>query len=329
MNTVSYQGPLAEYMEGLLQHKRALGFHYDTPARTLRHFDQFCITSHWTRPSLDESLVEGWNQKRPHEAHATWKGRIQVVRQLALYMARLGLPAYVTPVGRLPKGPRYVPHIFSAAELRAFFCQVDACAYCPEVPYRHLTMPLLFRLLYGCGLRVSEILHLRIADVDPDAGVLTIRDTKFHKDRLVPVTEGLQERLLRYFQQVHRFSGTNECVFWLADHHPLSVGNVYKNFRRFLWHAGISHGGWGKGPRVHDFRHTFAVHCLKGWVRDSKDLAAYLPLLKTYLGHYSFQDSAYYLRLTADLYPDITVRVEQSVGYVVPDIEGGSSDETD
>lgn len=328
MTTETYHGPLEEYIEGLIRHKRALGYQYDTPARTLQRFDQFCIASSWTAPRLDKPLVDAWNQKRPHEAHATWKGRIQVVRQLALYMARLGVPAYVAPTGTLPKGPRYVPHIFSEAELAAFFRQVDACTYCAEVPYRHWTMPLIFRLLYSCGLRLSEALHLRIADVDVSAGVLTIREAKFHKDRLVPMTEGLRDRFLTYLQQVHRFSDPDEYVFWLAEHRPVSLGNVYKNFRRFLWQAGISHGGWGKGPRVHDFRHTFAVHCLKGWVRDGKDLAAYLPLLKTYLGHYSFQDTAYYLRLTAELYPDITARVEQMVGYVVPNV-GGVADETD
>jgi len=320
MTTETYHGPLGEYIEGLIRQKRALGYQYNTPTRTLQRFDQFCIALSWTVPRLDKPLVDAWNQKRPHEAHATWKGRIQVVRQLALYMARLGLPAYVASTGTLPKGPRYVPHIFSDAELAAFFRQVDACTYCAEVPYRHWTMPLIFRLLYGCGLRLSEALHLRITDVDVSACVMTIREAKFHKDRLVPMTEGLRDRFLAYLQQVHRFSDPAEYVFWSAEHRPVSLGNVYKNFRRFLWQAGISHGGWGKGPRVHDFRHTFAVHCLKGWVRDGKDLAAYLPLLKTYLGHYSFQDTAYYLRLTAELYPDITARVEQMVGYVVPGV---------
>jgi len=328
MNTATYQSSLGEYIRGLVQHKRALGYRYASPEHILRHFDQFCIESNWTEPCLGKSLVDRWCQKCQNEAHATWKGRIQVIRQLALYMARLGLPAYVIPAGILPKGPHYVPHIYSVEELSAFFCQVDACSYCAEVPYRHLTMPILFRLLCNCGLRVSEALHLRVSDVDPVTGVLMIRDSKFHKDRLVPLTKTLQERLLAYLQQIHRLSGPNEYVFWLADHHPLSVGNVYKNFRRFLWQAGISHGGWGKGPRVHDFRHTFAVYCLKGWVRDGKDLTAYLPLLKTYLGHYSFQDTAYYLRLTADLYPDIIAKVEQYVGYIMPENKGGC-DETD
>lgn len=328
MNTATYQSTLGKYIEGLLQHKRALGYRYDRPEYIFRHFDQFCIKSNWAKDNLGKSLVDQWCQKRPNEAHATWKGRIQLIRQLAIYMTRLGVPAYVVPVGILPKGPRYVPHIYSGEELSAFFCQVDASPFCAEVPYRHLTMPVLFRLLCYCGLRVSEALHLTINDIDLATGVLTIRDSKFHKDRLVPITKVLQKRLLTYLQLIHQLSEPTERVFWLADHHPLSVGNVYKNFRRFLWQAGISHGGWGKGPRVHDFRHTFAVYCLKGWVRDGKDLTAYLPLLKTYLGHYSFQDSAYYLRLTADLYPDLVAEIEKHGGFIIPECKGGF-DETD
>ncbi|MFP5226198.1 MAG: tyrosine-type recombinase/integrase, partial [Acidobacteriota bacterium] len=321
--------PLGSFMAGMIQHKRALGYRYDTEARVLKRFDQFCLDRGCVERRLDKTLVDAWNQKHPHEAHATWKGRMHVVRQLAIYMMqRLDMPSYVTPSGAVPAGPRYAPHIFSQAELAAFFQQVDACAYCPEVPYRHWVMPIIFRLLYGCGLRVSEALHLRIEDVALGRSLLTIRDAKFHKDRLVPMTDALRDRFERYLQRVHQLSNPREYVFWLAAGWPVRRGNVYKNFRRFLWQAGISHGGFGKGPRVHDFRHTFAVHCLKRWVGDGKDLAAYLPLLKTYLGHYSFEDTAYYLRLTADLYPDIVARVEHAFGHIVPDL-GGNGDETD
>lgn len=323
-----YPGPLGEAIAGLIRLKRALGLRYETEARQLRQFAQFACAFGCVAPRLDRTLVESWNSKRPHEAHATWKGRMLVVRQLAIYMTRLGLPAYVTPARAVPKGPRYVPHIYNAAELRAFFHQVDACGYCSAVPYRHWSMPLLFRLLYACGLRLSEALHLRVEDVDLATGVLTIREAKGHKDRLVPLSDTLRDRLATYLQQVHPHADSGDRVFWLAEGRPVSVGNTYKNFRRFLWQAGISHGGWGCGPRVHDFRHTFAVHCLQRWVREGKDLTVYLPLLKTYLGHYAFKDTAYYLRLTADCYPDITAQVEQVVGYVVPAVEG-SPNETD
>lgn len=98
---------------------------------------------------------------------------------------------------------------------------------------------------------------------------------------------------------------------------------LYWNFRRFLWKAGISHGGSGRGPRIHDFRHTYAVHCLKKWVEQEKDLTAYLPILKTYMGHYSFRATAYYLRMTADVFPHITLKLEANYRNIIPELEGG------
>ena len=105
---------------------------------------------------------------------------------------------------------------------------------------------------------------------------------------------------------------------------PMTVANVYKNFRKFLWGARISHGGRGRGPRIYDFRHTHAVHCLKKWVIQNKDLSAYLPILKTYMGHDSFEETAYYLRLTADVFPDITSKLETRYAGIIPELEGGA-----
>ena len=328
MTMYRYESPLADAIQGLIRQKQAMGYRYAGEARVLYRFDQFVQEQGLEDVRLDQSLVNAWNQRRSHEAPATWSHRRTPVRQLALYMTEMGLPAYVPPTGGTSKVPRYVPHIYSDTELGAFFHQVDACRYHAEIPYRHWTLPVLFRVLYGTGLRLSEALHLRLEDVDDQAGILTIRDGKFHKDRLIPVAASLRQRLAMYRQQVHRFSSPDTVFFLGSPDRPLTGGNVYKNFRRFLWRAGISHGGWSKGPRVHDFRHTYSVHCLRRWVREGRDLTAALPLLKTYLGHYSFQDTAHYLRLTADLYPDIVLRMEETVGHVLPDV-GGDSYETD
>ena len=102
----------------------------------------------------------------------------------------------------------------------------------------------------------------------------------------------------------------------------MSIGNIYKNFRKFLWRAGISHGGRGFVPRVHDFRHTFAVHCLKKWSVEGKDLMVYLPILRVYLGHNSFSETACYLRLTADVFPEITLKLEAKFPDIIPELEG-------
>jgi len=189
-------------------------------------------------------------------------------------------------------------------------------------------MPLLFRLLYGCGLRISEALNLRVEDIDLHDGILTVIDGKFNKDRLVPLGEENSHRCCEYMKTVHLFSDKSAYLFPSPNEQRITHGNAYKNFRRFLWQARISHGGWGKGPRLHDIRHTFAVHCLRQWVIQGKDLAAYLPVLKTYLGHGSFRDTSHYLRLTAEMYPDITAKVEQAFGYIIPVI-GDDAHEAD
>jgi len=326
MSEFNYSSPLQEFIEGMIREKRSLGYKYDSSARTLYKFDQFCLEYGCINAVITKKLALTWVQKKANESLATLQNRVCVVRQLALYMARLGVQVYVLPKNTFPKGPRYTPYIFSDKEIAALFRQTDSCHYCAEVPLRHRIMPLLFRLLYGCGLRISEALNLRLQDVDLHTGILTVIDGKFNKDRWVPMSSGNIHRCCDYAKAVHLLSGEETYFFPAPNGQAITQGNVYKNFRRFLWQARISHGGWGKGPRLHDIRHTFAVHCLRRWVQQGKDLATYLPMLKTYLGHHSFRDTAQYLRLTAELYPEITAKVEQAFGYVVPSI-GGSDHE--
>jgi hypothetical protein len=105
---------------------------------------------------------------------------------------------------------------------------------------------------------------------------------------------------------------------------PLTLGNVNRNFRRFLWQARIPHGGRGHGPRVHDLRHAMAVNNLRSWFAHGENVDALLPVLQTYLGHSSIGDTAYYLRLTAASYPDITARVKRTLGDIVSPVTGGA-----
>lgn len=328
MSEFFFRSPLQEHIQALIRQKQSLGYKYDSSARTLFKFDQFCMAFGCSEPRLSKELVQAWIQKRPNEAQASLQNRMTVVRQLAVFMNRLGAQAYVVPKNIMPKGPRYIPYIFSNEELAGLFKQADACHYCSEVPDRQWIMPLLFRMLYGCGLRISEARLLKLRNVDLESGVLTILDGKFNKDRLVPLSYELLHRCQDYVKKVHLFSSAEAYFFPAPDGDALTLNNVYKNFRKFLWKARISHGGWGKGPRVHDFRHTFAVHCLRRWVLEGKDLTAYLPILKTYLGHHSFRDTSQYLRLTAEIYPDITAKVERVFSHVIPAV-GGESFEAD
>lgn len=133
----------------------------------------------------------------------------------------------------------------------------------------------------------------------------------------MPVSESLRARLADYHR---RLAGQPDWEWFFPGRAglALTVGNIDKNFRRFLWQARISHGGRGHGPRVHDLRHTAAVNNLRSWFAQGRDVAALLPVLQAYMGHSSLADTAYYLHLTAESYPDICARVQHATGDVIP-----------
>ena len=277
---------------------------------------------------LTKEIVLGWGRKRSYKSQANQCSRASTLRQFGKYLDSLGFGAYIIPKGYYPTEEQYIPHIYTQDELKRFFAETDKCHYCSECPDRHLIMPVFFRMIYSCGLRVSEARLLMVNDVDLDNGILTINHSKKDHSRLVPMSDSLTKQCCDYARKVHPFSDEKVYFFPTMNGRPMTITNVYHNFRRFLWHANISHGGRGKGPRVHDFRHAYACHCLKRWVEQGKDLSVYLPILKTFMGHYTFEETAYYLRMTADVFPDITIRLEGKYPNLIPSLEG-DADETD
>ncbi|VDN47332.1 conserved protein of unknown function [Petrocella atlantisensis] len=183
----------------------------------------------------------------------------------------------------------------------------------------HLALPVIFRILYGCGLRVSEVVHLKYKDVNLEDGILTIREAKTDKDRLIPLSDSVNQSCIDYAEKIW-WEKDNEYFFLAPDRTMISTMTVYQRYRRYLDAAGISHGGKGKGPRLHDIRHTFAVHVLQKWIENEVDLSAMLPILSTYMGHTSVRATAKYLRLTAEVYPDLIKRVESSCAFVIPEV---------
>ena len=319
---------LASAVAALAAEKRAVGYKYDAEERVLARFEAFCQEEFPGLGTVTRASAEAWiaAARQRGVRPATLQGLAAPVRELARWPGRRGAEAYVLPAGVLPRPARYVPHIYTGQELAALFTQADRCRCSSGAPFRHLVMPVLFRTIYACGLRASEARLLRPGDVDVAAGVLLLRDAKGGKDRQVPVSGALRERLAGYRAQAAGKPGWDWFFPGATAGQPLTLGNVYKNFRRFLWRARISHGGPGHGPRVHDLRHTFAVDNLRSWFGQGEDVGALLPVLQAYMGHSSISDTAYYLRLTAESYPQIAARVQRELGDIVPATAGGPAD---
>jgi len=313
-----FQSVLAPFMDKFLQEKHACGYAYHEPTRVLRRLDDFLVQEELATHGLPRPVARKWLAKKAHESARTQQQRITVVRHFSRFLLRLGYPAYV-PDSTLAARNRstFAPRMLTHEELRKFFHAVDALEPTARSPLRHLVMPEVFRLLYGCGFRVREVLKLRVRDIDLNQGIITVRQGKFRKDRLVPPALPLVNRLRKY---AARFENRPpDAIFFPAPSGgPFSLRTVYTMFRQLLLQCGIPHAGRGKGPRIHDYRHLFAVHTLRRWYRDGEDLDAKLPLLSTYLGHQNLLGTQRYLHLTAELFPEITARLDAVFGEVIP-----------
>lgn len=319
----SYKSPLAPFMERLVQEKRACGHKYDTPAQVLKDLDDFLCATTTQFDGLTKTQVQQWLAKYPDEQPSTVQRRIVLVRQLARLMIRLGHTAYLPPEGIGPhRSYQFSPRIFTRAEVQKIIQAVDAISPGSRSPLRHIILPEVFRLLYGCGFRLSEVLMLKVRDVDLQQGVITVRQGKFGKDRLVPPAIDMVERLRRYADAMSQRALPKQKAgaffFPSAEGRPWHASTIYHIYRKALLQCGIPHGGRGKGPRVHDLRHTFAVHRLLQWYEQGADINVKMPFLVAYLGHHDFTGTQKYLHLTAELFPEIAARMNRQFGGVIP-----------
>jgi integrase/recombinase XerD len=228
------------------------------------------------------------------------------------HVATAPLPAVVPP-----RPPAFVPYIYSHQELRRL---LDATA----TYQRHrssmepVTIRTLVLLLYGAGLRVSEALALDQADVDRDNCLLTVRQTKFLKTRLVPVSRALGRILAQYAAQRAAIPpGPENAIPFFTTRRGTRVkrGTLEGCFRRVCRHAGIGRAGGARvQPRLHDLRHSFAVHRLTSWYQQGADVQKLLPQLSVYLGHAHLADTQVYLSMTPELFREASARFERYAG---------------
>ena len=218
------------------------------------------------------------------------------------------------PVECPPRPLSKVPYIFTREEL------LHLLESTVTFPNRKNTLArdcfrVVLLLLYGAGLRISEALSLSVADTDLVAGVLTIRDTKFHKTRLVPIGPDLKTALVSYSKKRNLLAKGAESHLEPFFLNRQGVAPTYKQvesaFRRLRVHAGTRRSdGLSHPPRIHDLRHSFAVHRVVSWYRQGADVQKLLPQLATYLGHVDIKSTQWYLTMTPDLLSQASLRFE-------------------
>ena len=311
-----WKSSLAKEMQMFLKLKRMSGFKYEQEAKLLEVFDKYCCETGVFAKALTRKLVDGFCYGIYYEKDTTRYNKEKLLSGFGKYLCQNGYKSYICPKISAPKKRTFKPYIYSEEELDRFFKAIDR--YPPHpLSNRHLVDPLMFRMIYGCGLRVSEALNLKLENIDTGEGTITILGAKNNKDRRIPMADSLTKRCKNYLKDMHVFASNDTYYFKSPLGYRLDRSTAYKRFREYLWSAGISHSG--HGPRIQDLRHVYCVNCLKKWVLEGRDLTNLFPYLSAYLGHSDFRGTQYYLRLTADLYPDIIAKTEAALGYLIPE----------
>ncbi len=216
---------------------------------------------------------------------------------------------------KLPRPSRvFTPYIYSSDELRRLINATEQCVS-SRTKLQVATLRTVLLLLYGAGLRISEALYLTPQDVNLSNSLLTIRESKFYRTRLVPIGVRLTSTLATYDKERSQWGvphGTVGSFFVTRHGQPVIRSLAERTFCRLRSLANVHrHDGARYQPRLHDLRHTFAVHRLVAWYREGADVQRLLPQLSTYLGHVHVSATQRYLTMTPDLLHQASVRFEQ------------------
>jgi integrase/recombinase XerD len=313
MTTNIFSGPLAAEFADFAATLEASASANKTTLTQLRALDRFTKETALSKGTIDEAIARAWLAPCASRGPNTRRARYHLLRRFCRFLVKRHPATFVVGESLRPRGRPAAPaHIYSREELRLLLDGAHSLRDWEKwhpCPIRSKTMHAVILLLATSGLRISEALHLTMQDVDLAAGVLSIRQSKFRKSRLVPLSAGTLGTLRSY--HALRITVTSvapgEAFFVSGRGKAYSIGTVQGMFREIAVQVGLR-GPKGRGPHLHDLRATFAVTRLLKWYRDGDNVMACLPLLSIYLGHACVSDTEVYLRITTTLLQEANTR---------------------
>lgn len=319
-----FESIFSPYILRFLETKETAGSNARCYLSALRDFDRFASREKLSSVCVKQSDFEAWRRIMTGKAATTIYLKICVVGQFLRYMARLGIPCYIPVYPRKPKN-LYVPYIFSEEELRRIFEAADELMFLRRTfKCGIFSIPVLLRLLYSTGMRIGEACNLVNSDVNMSSRIILIRDTKNKRDRQLSITDSLYGVLTQYLTK--RSKLPLSCVndprspFLISlDGSPLTGESARHWFHKILEACKISYTP-RVGPRIHDLRHTFAVHVLDRLAKDGMDMHCCLPILSVALGHKCVSDTECYVRITNQVYPHLSDATSTISEYIFPTI---------
>lgn len=306
---------LREGLREYLDLRRSLGFKMREASRLLFQFVDFMEARQ--AEYICNSLAVEWSQ-RPSVQPAEWARRLCFVRGFARHRSATDSRTEIPPVGLLPhRSTRARPYLYTDQEVRNLMdAALKLPVAWPSTPLRPWVFYCLIGLLSVTGMRIGEAMDLKLDDVDIENAILTIHGSKFGRSRLVPIHPTTCTVLAEYLRRREQFFGhpVSPYVFVSGRGTRLDIGRVHRAFYALSRQSGLRAEGASKGPRLHDFRHRFAVKVLTRWYQSGEDAWRLLPVLSTYLGHVYVAGTYWYLSGSPELMTQAMARFERRWG---------------
>lgn len=268
---------------------------------------------------ITRNVIERYSKLNPNLSPNTLARNINVFREFCIYLKFQNINCYQIPKNSYPQKTRqYVPHIYSDNEIKLILKNIDIVS--SKVPYsyiKHITIPLIIRILYQTGMRIGEVLNLNINDYDKDNKVFIIRNSKNGEERLIYLPDSLNNKISKYHQKFH--INTENKYFFQITKTKISEETVSLLFKKAIKLSNIEITD--KKPRIHDLRHTFIVKNIVKAHKNGKDFNTYLPYLQAYVGHKSITSLEYYFHLTKPILNELQPIINKKLGYLIPVIK--------
>jgi len=287
----------ASKLDAMFDYRVAHGYKRETHMPRLLKFDKFCADNFPEETELTREIVHAWIDSETITPRGL-TGAASTIRQFGKYLSAVDEEAYILPDKFAPSRSAFAPHLFTDNELSLLFAEIDRLPQKKNEPFLHEIAPVLFRLIYTCGLRPNEGRELLKGNVNLDTGEILITNTKKNKERIVVTSDDMLS-LCRQYDARRSIFGNGSPYFF-----PASDGNAIVNAKvhaalNCAWSAATCtpQNRIPRSIRVYDLRHRFASACLNRWLDESRNLMAMLPYLRAYMGHDNLSETAYYIHI--------------------------------
>lgn len=310
---------LTEYLA--LRKKELAPPSYRTCRFVLLSFDQHLACRNVAGKCIGEGDVTSWIQPMYEScSRNTIAVRVSFLRKFLDFLKSRGFRVYLPPVPK--RQDRYMPYLFSEDDVRRIFDAADSLQFLRSAKSQ-TEVPMLLRMLYSCGFRLSELLSVRVGDINFGRGFVFLKDTKNRRQRLVPMEDALTEMLARYclamglmgFPENYLFPGRSPGTH-------LSRCRAEWIFKNILQDVGIyaCPDGQSRGPCLHCFRHLFAIKSFAKAERAGRPVNDSIPFLSVYMGHSGLTETEKYLKFSGDMFPENTGLFESYTDGIFPEV---------